>query len=232
MCCSVDSNISSRALASTDPVRIDATTILMNSAMPIATVPRRRVSFQTAVNETYVAASSDMTQDERNELWYKPSDLSQFKSDARDICRLLKEEGMVGDILLDVELSNSNCGDCTRGLEHRISIERQKNKYITMRAILKAQQRYSKPEQLAHVAIKCTAWAKEVALVTGYQDFYQAYNPSLVHIVPFSITTKFPILSKKRSLEIITDSESSDNEQTCKRYRVQSSPIPMIARVA
>ena len=232
MCCSVDCNFSSRILAPADPVRIDATTILMNSAVPIAAVlRRRRVSFETAENETHIAASSDMTQEERCELWYKPSDLNQFKSDARDICRRLRDEGMVGDILLDVELSNSNCADCTRGLEHRVSVERQKNKYITMRAILKAQQRYSKPEQLAHVAIKCTAWAKEVALVTGYQDFYQAYNPSLVHMVPFSITTKFPILSKKRSLEVVSDSESSDSEQTCKRHRVQS-PIPMIARVA
>merc|ERR1712150_138636 len=76
-------------------------------------------------------------------------------------------------------MGEQNC--CVRGLESRASMERQRNKYLATRAIIKAQQRYlNNPEQLASLASKCTAWAKEVELCTGYQDYCHVYNPSLL----------------------------------------------------
>ena len=217
-----------------DPIRIDASIVLMTTPMvalpspAVARVPPR-VSFETFETASISAASSDMSQDERNELWYQQSDLDQFKNDARDICRQIRESCGIA-ILLDLDLVLSvTPDDCTRGLEHRVSTERHKNKYLATRAILKAQQRYSKPEHLAHVARKCTAWAAEVAFATGCQDFYQVYSPELMHLVPQAPSVQFPLLTKKRTSEPSIEDESSDLEQPFKRLRTHS-PIPMTSR--
>jgi hypothetical protein len=164
---------------------------------------------------------------ERRELWYQQADLNRFKEEARDLCRQIRSwDAVVEQPLLDTRLDvalEAAGNECARGLEHRISMERQKNKYLAMRTIVKAQQRYGTPEQLAVVASKCTAWAKEVALCTGYQDFYQAYNPALVHLVPSSPTVKFPRLSRKRE----STTSSSDEELPSRKKRRTLSPVPV-----
>jgi len=67
--------------------------------------------------------------------------------------------------------------ECVRGLEQRVSLERQRNKCLTVRCILRAQQRYAgQPEQLAMVAAKCTAWAQQMAHIAAQQDYQHAYE--------------------------------------------------------
>jgi len=186
----------------------------------------RRVAFLKAEVVATLPPASEMSDSYRLELWYQQTDLNTFKNNARDLCRQIRECDAVPDqplldTRLDIALEQEN--DCARGLEHRISIERQKNKYLAILAILKAQQRYETPEQLAIVASKCTAWAKEVALFTGYQDFYQAYNPALAHLVPSTPSVKFPLLSRKKSAD-----SSSDEEQSPKKRQRTVSPVPAV----
>ena len=196
------------------------------SSFSVNDSPRRvkTVSFLLAEVVSTVVPSSEMTDSNRCELWYQQCDLTYFKNHARELCRTLRECDVSFDQpMLDasVDLALGQRSECARGLEHRISTERQKNKFLAMRAIIKAQQRYKTPEQLAVVASKCTAWAKEVALCTGYQDFYQAYNPSMAHLVPSAPLLKFPLQSRKR-LE-----PSSDDELPPVKKARTVSPVPM-----
>eukprot|EP00540_Astrosyne_radiata_P011444 CAMPEP_0116844882 /NCGR_PEP_ID=MMETSP0418-20121206/12948_1 /TAXON_ID=1158023 /ORGANISM="Astrosyne radiata, Strain 13vi08-1A" /LENGTH=213 /DNA_ID=CAMNT_0004475911 /DNA_START=123 /DNA_END=764 /DNA_ORIENTATION=+ len=196
---------------------------------------RPRVSFEKVEVVGCVPPSSTMSQERRNELWYPQADLAQFKNDARDLCRRIRHSNAEQQPLLDVPHMDCTKADCTRGLEHRASVERQRNKFLAMRAILKAQSRCSQPEQLAVVASKCTAWAKEIALCTGYQDFYFAYNPALLHLVPQTPTAKFPLVSRKRSSSSSSSSSiGSDDDSlssgsveapSSKRQRT-TSPVP------
>lgn len=184
----------------------------------------RRVAFEKAEIVGEVTPCSFMSEDERNELWYHQSDLNQFKTEARELCRRIRDLDEDRQPLMDVARGDIGCDDCTRGLEHRVSIERQKNKFLAMRAVLKAQARYNKPEQLALVASKCTAWAKEIALCTGYQDFYCAYNPALLHLVPETPSVKFPLSSRKKNDG--DDMSLEDSKQPRKKPRTQS-PVPI-----
>lgn len=223
-------NDPNQSLPVVEPVRIDADAILLKRTVSLTDIRTRKVSFEQSEHVLIVAASSIMTQEERSGLWYQQSDLDKFKNEAKDVCRRIRDDLLDRDIRLDLELGHSShVIECTRGLEHRVSIERQKNKCLTIRAILKAQQRYSKPEQLAHVSLKCSAWSKELALVTGYQDFYQAYNPSLAHLVPCTPTVKFPTITKKRpASDTSSESESSDAERgPAFKQRRTYSPIPI-----
>mmetsp|Transcript_21019 Transcript_21019/g.29671 ORF Transcript_21019/g.29671 Transcript_21019/m.29671 type:complete len:208 (-) Transcript_21019:82-705(-) len=144
----------------------------------------RRVQFLDVRVVGTVTPSSSMTSDERNDVWYQQSDLDTFKSSARDLSRQLRSNP-------DQMLSNE-----TRGLEHRISLERQKHKFLTTRAILKAQERYQSTEQLAMIASKCSSWAKQVALVTGTKDFCSAYDLNVV--VPDVPPQPFPLNMRPR----------------------------------
>ena len=187
---------------------------------------RRRakcVTFSRAEVVSTVTPSSEMTDSDRCELWYQQCDVTDFKNHARELCRTIRECDTTFDHpMLDagVDLALGLSSECARGLEHRISTERQKNKFLAMRAIIKAQQRYKTPEQLAVVASKCSAWAKEVALCTGYQDFYQVYNPGMAHLVPSTPLVKFPLLSRKR-----LESSSDDEIPSMKKARTLS-PVP------
>mmetsp|Transcript_21230 Transcript_21230/g.27932 ORF Transcript_21230/g.27932 Transcript_21230/m.27932 type:complete len:202 (-) Transcript_21230:110-715(-) len=144
----------------------------------------RRVQFHDARVVGMVTPSSSMTFDERNDIWYQQSDLDTFKTSARDLSRLLRSNPKQME-------SNE-----TRGLEHRISLERQKQKFLTTRAVLKAQERYQNADQLALIASKCSSWAKQVALVTATKDFCSAYDIAVV--VPDVPPQPFPLNMRPR----------------------------------
>lgn len=195
----------------------------------------RRVSFDA--DEIVRCAPTQEACHDSNELWYQHDELVQFKDYTRDLCRkirncsdLLIEEQEQQPVLMDSKLDHvlqmeQNC--CARGLESRVSMERQRNKYLATRAIIKAQQRYeNNPEQLASLATKCTAWAKEVALCTGYQDYCHAYNPSLEQFVPKTMSVKFPSLLQRKRRVKSSESPSNDGmpaSSPSKRRRCDSS---------
>jgi len=185
------------------PTRIDALVAKSKMGAPTTRIhraPPRRVSFEpTAGSSSDNASGSSLTTQERNELWYHPNDLIGFKNEAREISRRIRHD--------------TSSVECARGLEHRISMDRQKNKYLAIRAILKAQDVHS-PQELARIASRCTAWAKEVALLTGHKDYYKAYNPELAHLVP--TTPSMPQLAhirRKRPVEVIVIDDDSEEEE-------------------
>lgn len=190
------------------PTRIDALVHLTKIVGATARIhhqpARRRVSFQQTELDTsddVPRRGSAFTPQERNTLWYHPMDLVGFKIEAREISRRIRR--------------NSSSFDDARGLEHRISMERQKNKILAIRAILKAQDLHS-PQELARIASRCTAWAKEVALLAGSKDYYTAYNPELAHLVPTTPSMPRPLASgmkKKRPAEVIVIDDDEQQEQ-------------------
>lgn len=177
----------------------------------------RRVSFQpTEFSAGNEQLPSRLTLQERNQLWYQQNDLVAFKNEAREISRSLRRNS---DSTSRIEAS--------RGLEHRISMDRQKNKYLAIRAILKAQDSCQSPQELAQVASKCTAWAKEVALLTGHADYYEAYNPHLAHLVPTTPSMPQPLLlQRKRPQVIVIDDGGSSSEDEARRVRPRLSSPP------
>lgn len=221
MCCISETYHTNKSIpVSSMPNRIDSLFPVVKAAEG-ATLSRRirqraprRVSFQpTEVDFHEDKPRSSLTQQERNELWYHPTELVGFKIEAREISRRIRTNNPLDD-------------ECSRGLEHRISMDRQKNKYLAIRAILKAQDRHS-PQDLATIASRCTAWAKEVALLTGHSDYYRCYNPELAHLVPTTPTMSQP-LHRKRAVEVIViddDSEEEEVRRTRPRLSVeQTSP--------
>jgi len=109
-----------------------------------------------------------LTEEERCQAWYDVTDLDNFKTAARNLCRRVRGH--------HDDANDYSPEDCVRGLEQRISLERQRNKCLTVRCILKAQRRYAgRPDQLALIAAKCTAWAQQVAQHVAQLDYQHAY---------------------------------------------------------
>jgi hypothetical protein len=85
-----------------------------------------------------------------------------------------------------------------RGLEHRVCLNRQKNKYLAIRCTLKAQSRSRCPEFIARISSKCTSWAKELAVAEAHRDYCEAYCPQLLagnpkilqNACPFSVPVR------------------------------------------
>lgn len=208
------------------PTRIDALPMSKTpaGASRIRARAPRRVSFQQAelthssTSDLHTNSHAIMTSQERSKLWYHPQDLQAFKVEARQVARRIR---------------TSHSSECARGLEHRISMERQKNKYLAIRAILKAQDQCCTPAELATVASRCSAWAQEVALLTGHTDYYMAYNPDLAHLVPTTPTTEHSLVGmmeqhqqRKRAFEVIViDNDEQEARRTRPRLSVsQTSP--------
>lgn len=70
-----------------------------------------------------------------------------------------------------------SCDGDPRGLEHRVCLNRQRNKHLAIRCTLKAQSRSRCPEFIARISGKCTQWAKELAVAEADRDYCEAYCP-------------------------------------------------------
>jgi hypothetical protein len=162
---------------------------------------RRRVAFQEFCNVSFITPGSSMSQEERNDVWYHPTDLDDFKCQVRTLCRKLRDA--------------PESKESSRGLEHRVCLERQRNKHLAIRCILKAQRRSPCPEFVAMISRKCTAWAKEVALAEASRDFCEAYYPHLAaHVPKVGRSLSFPVPLKKRGLEPNVSSERNIRQRT------------------
>ena len=138
-------------------------------------------------------ASTTLTFAEQNELFYQSSDLVGFRTCARDLSRQLRRNNAI--------LPGNEEDRCTRGLEQRISVERQKNKFLAKFVILKAQHRGRNSDEVAVLAQRCSTWATHVALLEGTKDYYSAYRP--LDDIPIQVTVKLfrltmRIISKKK----------------------------------
>jgi hypothetical protein len=168
------------------PLLVEPTQLLEPNTLAFKT--RRRVQFHEARVVTFITPGSWMSKEERDDIWYQQTALDDFKCQARALCRKLRDA--------------PDESESSRGLEHRICLERQRNKHLAIRFVLKAQARSSNPEFIATVSSKCTAWATEVALAEASRDFCEAYYPHMASNVPeVGRSLEFPFPIKKRELE-------------------------------
>jgi len=127
--------------------------------------------------------------------------------------------------------ARTTCTDKSRGLEYRICLDRQKHKVLALKCILKAQAQFQRrPDTLAQVARKCTAWATEVALTVASRDFCEAYKPHLLHLIPGIQTpcvSGFPLpFKKKRKANNDGSSTSPQNDRSHFNMGSRSGGIP------
>ncbi len=132
----------------------------------------RKVSFpseMTAVIPDPTSASSvDFEQ-----FWYLQDELTLFRSQARDMCRHMRNFTNISLCTLSWDNMENKCD--TRGLEQRSCLERQRRKFITNKFILKASHELS-ADRLAELTTKVTAWAVELAVQEAIRDFHRAYS--------------------------------------------------------
>jgi hypothetical protein len=118
-------------------------------------------------------------------------------------------------------VSDVTCDGESRGLEHRVCLNRQRHKYLAIRCTLKAQMQSRCPDFIARISSKCTQWAKEIAVAEADRDFCEAYCPQRL-ITPKKLKNDCPIMNffrrpPKRCLEgeqaseSVPESENSDS---------------------
>ena len=174
---------------------------------------KKRVRFHEARVVSLLVPVSEMSQNERDELWYHTSELDAFKTQARNQCRDMRVRCALQ--LMSPVQQEQHYQESSRGLEHRICLERQKNKVLAIRCTLKAQIRFhNNPMHIAMVATKCTSWAKEVALVEASRDFCDVYHPHLSHLIQdvTSPTSSFPV-PLRRGGASSSPSDSNSNKR-------------------
>lgn len=174
--------------------------------------PRRKVQFLEARIVGTVTPHSYLSEEERNQIWYQQQELDEFKSEARKLCRDLRDQTTI--------LDTNPPGDdvSSRGLEHRVCIKRQRNKALAVTFIIKAQLRNRDPEFIALVAGKCSVWAKEVAAAEASRDFCAVYLPHLLPCLPKTENIdEYPFPVKKRS----PSDSGIDRQDDCNSRKVK-----------
>lgn len=145
-------------------VASDAGAEVEHLSLSVSIPVRRRVSFQEGRTEIYVPSFACLSDEERRQIWHEDIEIEGFKTQTRALCEELKAKQVRGE--------------STRGLELRLSQDRQFRKYMVLQAILRAQKRFKDPMQLSTIARKCSAWSNAVAAIEAQRDFCSVYDPS------------------------------------------------------
>lgn len=172
-------------------------------------VQQRRVRFLEARVVGIVAPRSSITMEEHQRVWYPIHEMDSFKTEIRTMCQKICEDRQQQQLAHASGNTVANAATdspavLTRGLEHRICKNRQRNKAIAIWGTLKAQQRNNDPEFIAMIARKCSMLAKELAITEATRDYCEVYNPDAVALLLPQIesvaSNPFPIkLKRKRS---------------------------------
>ena len=157
---------------------------------------RRRVTFHERRTEWSIESISSMSEADRNLLWYSEEDVETCRGEVREMIEKLKEgRGLIQEA--DI-----------RGLELRLSPNRQRRKYMIVHAILRAQRRYADPNKLSNIARKCTVWSKTVAAIVAQRDYCSLYHPERVSsIASLPSLEKYPLPFKQPKEELLEVSE-------------------------
>ena len=166
-----------------------------------------RVTFQDSSNQVVLVqtALSCLEEDQdRQDLWYSRDDIKEFRRQAQILSKKCRDE------------PKSVCADvCTRGLELRMSLQRQDRKQMIVKRILDAQDDDCTAEELSQIAQQHSIWSRKLALATAHKDYYAAHHPKLTSVLPEmpALLDCSRELSHKRSLL------GSCLEQTGRRVR-------------
>lgn len=145
----------------------------------------RRVSFNEYTSAKCIASLASLSEHDRNLLWHTEDDIEACKERARALCA-----GIVQGKTKEENI---------RGLELRLSPERQRRKYMILHAILKAQSRYTDPKQLSNIARRCTAWSKILAAIVAQHDYCDLYHPErIASIASLPSHEKYPLPFKSK----------------------------------
>jgi hypothetical protein len=175
---------------------------------------RRRVSFKETCTVQVVEPRSSLNEEDRKKMWYKPNEIEEFHTEARTLSRKLRA------------LGDDGADSAYRGLELRVSIERQKRKYMSIQCVVMAQKRFSDPRQLAGLSCRCSQWAAQAARTEAQRDFILAHTevndttelPQLPALAAFPLPLKQGRASaKKRCI-----AESPREAERCVRRRTAS----------
>mmetsp|Transcript_6673 Transcript_6673/g.10421 ORF Transcript_6673/g.10421 Transcript_6673/m.10421 type:complete len:262 (-) Transcript_6673:523-1308(-) len=148
----------------------------VTSATSSAQPRKQKVRFLEARVVGTVAPHDSLPTETRNQIWYQGQELETFKTEARTLCRRIRS----GQQPSTDDSNNLS----TRGLEQRSCLIRQRNRFLAIRCVLKAQQRKKCPEFLGMISLKCTSWASELATVEAQKDYCEVYQPHLVALFP------------------------------------------------
>jgi hypothetical protein len=103
------------------------------------------------------------------ELWYQPKEIAVFKAVTRQLI-------LYGKASLPQGRSGQEEEDGMDGLE-RFNLERSKHKKTSIHCVILAQQQQKGPDFLKIISKKCTRRANDLAVMQGFQDFVQVYDP-------------------------------------------------------
>ena len=138
----------------------------------------RKVSFPSEMMTAVIVPAltpPPHVDDDSKQFWYLQDELTLFRTQARDMCRHMRNFTNMSLCTLSWDNMDNKCD--TRGLEQRSCLERQRRKFITNRFILKASQELP-ADRLAELSIQVTAWAVELAAQEAIRDFHRAYSCS------------------------------------------------------
>jgi hypothetical protein len=173
----------------------------------------RHVRFSEARVVATVVNRLDLSQEQAHQIWYPSSELEQFKTEARILCRRLREQQQQ-------QKKENNPQEhvlIPRGLEQRVCGQRQRRRYLALCCVLKAQQKCRCSDFIGRVAHKCTQWATDIAHLEGQHDYCDVYHPELKTLLP-KVTDvpmyKLPIQTKRKveCNNINNNNDDSDND--------------------
>eukprot|EP00980_Cylindrotheca_fusiformis_P020083 scaffold7161_cov133-Cylindrotheca_fusiformis.AAC.6 len=166
--------------------------------------PKKQVCFAQTVR---MSTPSPLHFDEVKDLWYNRSELSAFKSQARQVVSKSRREAARAKMS---DLPSLATTLDLRGLEH-CTAERQLRKVLSVRCTVSAFRRGLQAEQIASIAQKCTAWNSQYAHLQGCHDYCNVYKPDMITAIPQLVNTPpaFPIAMRKRRVgeEVVGSSQ-------------------------
>ena len=114
---------------------------------------------------------------DRNRIWYQEREMKAFRSEAKELSLFIKRHKKCNRDCPVLCCMMATKDGCTRGLEQRVCLERQRRRYLGNRGIIAAHKsmQYS-PDRLARLASKCNRWASRIAVAEAAHDFFQAYD--------------------------------------------------------
>lgn len=141
---------------------------------------RKQVSFDAYVEIELIEPISEMTEEEKHDIWYHRCELEDFKYQARKLCKTeFKSKSSKGG-----QQQQQQQQESTRGLEcyfpQRMRDARRTNDQV-LGAYLFSSGNNSEEQLLGQMAEQCNAEARHLALAMGVQDFYEAYFPHSRH---------------------------------------------------
>mmetsp|Transcript_9122 Transcript_9122/g.22352 ORF Transcript_9122/g.22352 Transcript_9122/m.22352 type:complete len:212 (-) Transcript_9122:213-848(-) len=137
------------------------------------------VGFKHATNLFYIESAFEFTQDEKDDRWYRNTEIASFKDSARKLCRSMLESAKSGKDESSEDDEQQRSGEqreSTRGLEAYNPSRQRFSKRFTQHVLEAYYVRCV--GNIEHVALLAEKWSKKSlarAIATGEKDFSAAY---------------------------------------------------------